>query len=172
LFGNAGPAQNVPEETIWSGRYSARAAALQWLLCVVWLVALAVVYFLFVPRHGYRTGLFFLGAGLLPALWVSGKVLLRKLSLRYRLSNHRFFVERGLFSRHLDELELIRVDDVSVSQDFVQRLFDVGTVTVVSTDATNPRLPIEGILGPVDLKEAIRTQVRARRARTTFLENL
>jgi hypothetical protein len=45
-------------------------------------------------------------------------------------------------------------------------------VHVLSTDATNPRLAMEGIADPLALKELLREHVRARRARTTFLESL
>ena len=109
---------------------------------------------------------------LAPGAWALGAALLRRWTLHYRLTTHRLFTERGLLRRRHDELELIRVDDVSVRQNLLQRWLGVGTVTVVSTDSSNPRLEIEGIEDPLALKEQIRRPVRTLRARTTFLETL
>ena len=171
-FTPAAPGALPPEETLWTGRYSLKAAAHLWLGSALWIALVLGLYLRFVETATAQKNLIVLAASLGPALWVLGLALVRKLTLRYRLTNHRLFIERGLFSRQHDELELIRVDDVSVHQNLLQRMFDVGTVTVLSTDTSNPQLRIEGIAHPLALKEQIRTQVRARRARTTFLETL
>jgi len=168
----AGAAINVPEETLWTGRFSARAEALHWILWIFWLAILAVLYAKFFVEKSRTLHVCLLGAALLPGLLLLVRIALEKLTVRYRLTNQRLFRKRGLLTRRADELELIRVDDVAVTQDFVQRLLNVGTVTVLSTDATDPKLTIEGIADPFGLKEKIRTQVRARRSRTTFLETL
>ncbi len=168
----AAPQANVPEETVWSGRWSARASALQWILWFVWVALLAAGYVTVLQEQSRTVHLSLLGAAVLPALVLLWNIAMHKLTTSYRLSTHRFFRRRGLLSRRLDELELIRVDDVAVTQDFVQRMLNVGTVTLITTDATDPKLPIVGIDDPVGLKEKIRAQVRARRSRTTFLETL
>jgi len=161
-----------PEETLWTGSHSLKADVHLWILWALWIALVLALYlrYMTTPTTATNLGVCALAVG--PALWSLGRALVHKFGLRYRLSNHRLFTERGLFSRRLDELELIRVDDVSVRQNLLARLFDVGTVTVISTDATNPKIEIEGIARPLELKELIRTQVRARRARTTFLETL
>jgi len=160
------------EQPLWTGGYAFRAAAHLWILSVLWMLVVSVLYMRFAGTRTERNDLIVLAAGLAPAVLVLLRTLVRRLSLRYRLTNHRLFTERGLFSRQHDELELIRVDDVSVRQNFLQRLFGVGAVTVLSTDASSPELTMEGIARPLELKELLRTQVRARRGRTTFLESL
>jgi uncharacterized membrane protein YdbT with pleckstrin-like domain len=160
------------EETLWSGRPSLRAE-LHWVvLSGVWIALVLGGALGFMPRRTSQVWAVAALLALLPPAWILGQALVRKLTLRYRLTSHRLFTERGLLSRQHDELELIRVDDVSVRQGLLQRWFGVGTVTVVSTDASNPRLAIEGIRDPLELKERIRTQVRVLRSRTTFLETL
>ena len=169
--GSTGP--NAPEEQLWTGRYSLKAAAHLWILSLLWAAAVAGAYWRF--GHGLRTHLadeIVLAVVLLPGVVALGRTLLRRLTLRYRLTNHRLFTERGLLSREHDEIELIRVDDVSVRQNVLQRLFGVGTIKVLSTDASSPVLVMEGIASPLEVKEQLRLQVRARRARTTFLESL
>jgi uncharacterized membrane protein YdbT with pleckstrin-like domain len=162
----------TPEQPLWTGRYSLRAATHQWILSALWAALVMALYLRFVPTRTQRTDLIALAAALLPAVVALGRAFWRRLSLRYRLTNHRLFTERGIFSRHHDELELIRVDDVSVRQNFLQRLFGVGAVKVLSTDPSSPELTMEGIARPLEVKELLRTQVRARRSRTTFLESL
>jgi len=172
----AAPAPPIAEETLWTGRYALRASAGMWVVSCLWLLGCVLGYLRFAgsmrPDWSAWTGLAASAVALAPLLWTLGKALARKLSLRYRLTNDRLFTERGILSRRFDELELIRVDDVTVGQSLFQRWLDVGSVTVLSTDASNPRLAIEGVLRPLELKELLRSQVRARRARTTFLETL
>ncbi len=162
----------VTEETVWSGRYSARADAHLWILWMLWVGAVVTAYFLFVTSSAKWIVVSFAALALCPALWLALRTCLRKLSVRYRLTNQRFFREKGILRRLFEELELIRVDDVEVTQNLVQRLFGVGTVTIVSTDATDPRLPLEGIRDPLSVKEKVRSLARARRGRATYLETL
>ncbi|HEX6882439.1 MAG TPA: PH domain-containing protein [Planctomycetota bacterium] len=170
-FSARGAGAQPPEEELWAGRYSLKAAAHLGFLAAAWAVLVAVFY----PRLAERTArldLVALVVALLPGLVALARALLRRFTLRYRLTNQRLFTDRGLLRRDHDELELIRVDDVSVRQNVLQRLFGVGTVRVLSTDASNPELLMEGIVRPLEVKEQLRVQVRARRARTTFLESL
>ena len=114
-----------------------------------------------------------LGAVALPLLFLAWTVSIRKLSTKYRLTNYRLFRETGLLSRHMNEIELIRVDDVSVRQNLIQRIFNVGVITVVApTDQTEPRLELVGIVNPIEVKEQIRTHVRKRRERSLHVESL
>ena len=165
-------ASNFPEKTLWTGRCSAKAEALHWILWFAWLAIAAVLYLTILAGESRVLRLAILVAALLPGVLLLVRIAFEKLTVRYRLTNQRLFRQRGFLSRRLDELELIRVDDVAVTQDFLQRLLNVGTVTVLSTDATDPKLAIEGISDPLALKEMIRAEVRARRSRTTFLETL
>lgn len=101
------------------------------------------------------------GAGLLVWLgaWIAWK------SAGYRLTNQRLFVRRGFVSRSVQELELYRVTDVAFSQGILQRLFGIGTVSVIANDPTTPRVAMPGIAAPESVKETIRIAYRrARRA--------
>ena len=51
---------------------------------------------------------------------------------RYTLTDNRLLVNSGLFSLREDEVKLYRVRDVVMTQSLGERLFGVGTVTVVS----------------------------------------
>ncbi len=125
----------------------------------------------FERRPAYRAylGLMIWGVVLLPALGLGLILLLRAwylvASTRYRLTTQRLFVQTGLIAKHLEEVELFRVKDVTLSQGVLQRLLGVGNVVVLSTDDTAPRLELAGLRGPMDVKEQIRGAFRAARQR-------
>src|SRR5262245_45970173 len=117
---------DAPEEAVWSGRYSAKAAGHWWLLWILAAAVLVYVRFFALPAEWRTRVASYIMLGLLavPALAILWDTLYRKLTLRYKLSTHRFFKESGFISRHVNELELIRVDDVSVRQNIIQRIFN------------------------------------------------
>ena len=78
---------------------------------------------------------------------------------RYALSEDRLFLSSGFFNIRDEELLLYRVRDISTSRTMGQRLFGVGTVTVISSDKTTSNLVLKNIKHPMDVKEQIHTQV-------------
>ena len=83
-----------------------------------------------------------LGAAALPAIYVGGGVLAAKLGVHYRLTTQRLFIREGILTRTLSEVELVRVDDVTVRQGLIQRLFGVGDVLLASTDRSSGAIEI------------------------------
>ena len=84
---------------------------------------------------------------------------------RYSLSEDRLFISQGLLNIKDDEVLLYRVRDIDTSRSLWQRLFGVGTVTVMSSDKTMPNLVLKNIKDPVDTKELIHTQVEEMKIR-------
>ena len=78
---------------------------------------------------------------------------------RYALSEDRLFLRRGFLNVHQDEIVLYRVRDLRVSQTLWQRIFGVGTVTVISTDKSIPELALKNIRQPNEVKELIHEYV-------------
>jgi len=78
---------------------------------------------------------------------------------RYALSDDRLFVSVGFLNIKDDEILLYRVRDIDTSRSLWQRLFGVGTVTVMSSDKTMPTLVLKNIKDPVFVKELIHKQV-------------
>ena len=78
---------------------------------------------------------------------------------RYALSEDRLFLRRGFLNVHQDEIVLYRVRDLRVSQTLWQRIFGVGTVTVVSTDKSIPELALKNIRQPNEVKELVHEYV-------------
>ena len=59
---------------------------------------------------------------------------------RYALSEDRLFLSVGFFSIKDEEVLLYRIRDINTSRTLWQRLFGVGTISVVSSDKTMPTL--------------------------------
>lgn len=162
---SAAPAD--PEETLWMGRFSASAAAGSWMLWGLWSAAVAAAGIL-LPR--LRVWWALAGAILLPGLILYLSILYRKIATRYRVTNYRLFRDTGILMRRHSELELIRVDDVEVTQSLLGRIFNYGTVTLLTSDSSDPRIELVGIADAIQVKEQIRAQVRKRREGSINLE--
>lgn len=78
---------------------------------------------------------------------------------RYALSEDRLFLKRGFFNVRQDEIVLYRVRDLRVKINLWQRIFGVGTVTVISTDKSIPELVLKNIKQPNEVKELIHENV-------------
>lgn len=78
---------------------------------------------------------------------------------RYALSEDRLFLSVGFFSIKDEEILLYRIRDISTSRSLWQRIFGVGTITVVSSDKTAPTLLLKNVKNPLDVKEMLHRQV-------------
>ena len=84
---------------------------------------------------------------------------------KYALSEDRLFISVGLLSIKDDEILLYRVRDIDTSRSLWQRIFGVGTVTVLSSDKTMPTLVLQNVKDPVFVKELIHQQVEEMKLR-------
>jgi len=87
--------------------------------------------------------------GLLPliARWTS----------EFVITNKRVIVKVGLIYRHTLELNLQRVESVSVDQSIVGRVLGYGTITIIGTGGT--REPFHRIADPLEFRKAVEEQL-------------
>lgn len=78
---------------------------------------------------------------------------------RYALSEDRLFLSTGFLSVKDDQLLLYRVRDIQTTRTIWQRIFGVGTVTVISSDKSTPVLELKNIKNVLVVKELIHNQV-------------
>lgn len=78
---------------------------------------------------------------------------------RYAISEDRLFVSTGFLSIRDEEILLYRIRDINTSRTLWQRLFGVGSITVVSSDKTMPNLVLKNIKDPMHTKELLHQQV-------------
>jgi len=167
--------QHGPEVTIWEGRphwhHSIGRIVLGVLAAIVagWLISVLTAYFKWTSSTGWTVALLVI----IPILaFTVGTAFYRVLQSRYRLTGQRLFITRGIISQTIDQTELIRVDDVRVHKQLVDRVFGMGTVEIRSTDATDGSLRIEGVKNADHVAELVRNSMRALRNKSLFIENL
>ena len=154
------------EEDAWQGGYSGKAMTGNWI--VTGLVTI-VVCLLLLLRAEWRSG----NAGMFILLtlgltWIGQGLLLiyRKLNVRFHLTTQRFIHRSGIVTHVSDRIEVIDIDDVTYYQGLVERMLNVGSIKLESSDRTHPELWLRGIdnVGEVaDLFDDLRRKERRRR---------
>jgi uncharacterized membrane protein YdbT with pleckstrin-like domain len=79
-------------------------------------------------------------------------------STQYTITNQRVLIERGIFSKSVDEIDLRYVDDSSFTQSLLDRILGIGSVTLVSSDKTTPHYVLRSIRDPRGVREMIRAE--------------
>jgi uncharacterized membrane protein YdbT with pleckstrin-like domain len=93
---------------------------------------------------------------------------LRLRSTMYTITNQRVLIERGIFSKMVDEIDLRYVDDSQFAQSFVDRILGIGNVTLLSSDKNTPRYVLTSIKDPRGVREIVRTQAYQSSHRQVF----
>jgi membrane protein YdbS with pleckstrin-like domain len=165
--GATGPQPN--EEELWSGTYSPKAMVGPAIGAAV-LTLLGVIIAFVTGPVGWTV------AGIAAVIvWAAlGLVLLyRRLTVRYRLTTFRFFHETGLLSRTRNRIEVIDINDVTLQQGLIERMFNVGTIHIQSSDVTDPDIYLPGIENVGQVTDLIDNTRRAERQRRgLFMENI
>ena len=84
-------------------------------------------------------------------------------SVHYTLSTQRIEIEKGVFGKHIESVDLWRVRDVSLDQTFVERLRGVGRITVYSSDQVEPVVELGPLASVKPLFDRLRDAVAAAR---------
>lgn len=85
-------------------------------------------------------------------------------STHYKVTNQRIIVRTGLIGKKIEEIELIGVKDISVTQSMADRILGVGSITILSTDKTTPELILDDVKDVQSVKDIIRNAVREEKA--------
>lgn len=82
-----------------------------------------------------------------PVFWLAllGYLLYQRLAVDYSLTTQRFVHQKGVLRRVTNRIEVIDIDDVTVEQGFVERMFGVGSIKLLSSDTSDPKLLLRGI---------------------------
>ncbi len=91
---------------------------------------------------------------------------LRRLGTSYRITTTRIVIERGVFSKALEQIDIYRITDYVVERPFGQRLLGTGNLVIEAMDKTTPVIRLEGLkTDVVDLYEKLRaaTEVEKRK---------
>ncbi len=115
------------EQVIWEEKASMRDFLVNFPFWIA-TVLLTVIAFIINPPLVLIT--------LLMAAAYFGIVWLTRWNSRYKLTNQRLVVEKGVLSHHVDEIELYRVIDSKSRESFFDRIVGLGTIEVMSSDKT------------------------------------
>lgn len=102
-------------------------------------------------------------------LWQGGPsrftALRKSLTERYVVTNQRLKIDYGLLNRQSEEIELFRVQDLSVERSLFDRMFGVGNIIIHSGDSTGASTVLYDIQDVESVKDLIREQSRIERQR-------
>jgi membrane protein YdbS with pleckstrin-like domain len=159
-----------PDRELWKGSYSPKAMIGWWILEGVLVVAAVVAsIFLPTPITWIAAAVIVAGFGLWLLLWLA----IRRLSLEYALTTHQLTHREGLLRRVTNRIETIDIDDVTHEQNLVERFLGVGSILVVSSDKSHPRLILIGIDDVQRVADLINNTSREeRRKRGAFIEQV
>ncbi len=88
---------------------------------------------------------------------------LKTKATKYVVTNQRIKILSGLMGRDIEEVELYRVKDSSLSRSIFDKIRGTGSVILHTSDRTTPVVWIRCIPNAVPLREQIRTLVEERR---------
>ena len=124
------------------------------------VVVLAAVALNVTRWHAAVPGWAYAAAVVVAVLFLLVPSLLRR-TLKYRITNYRIDVARGLLSRTTDTMELWHVEDLRLRQSLLGRMTNVGTITVISHDDTTPSLVLDGLPAPATIFRELEQRVIA-----------
>ena len=82
---------------------------------------------------------------------------------KYTLTPSKLIVEYGFLTKHMDEIRLYRVKDISYSQSLAERIGGTGTLQLVSSDASIPKIELLHIKNAKTVKDVISQAVEVAR---------
>lgn len=82
---------------------------------------------------------------------------------KYSLTDERLFIESGLLTTKENECRLYRVMDLQLTRTLGQRIFNLGTITICSSDKSLGDFELKNIKNPKEVKELLAEQVEVQR---------
>lgn len=97
----------------------------------------------------------------------------RRIFKTYILTNQRLIIITGILGKTIDEIELFRIVDSRTVQSFIDRMANIGTIEVSSSDQTGVATMVK-IPQPYYIRDSLRQAYTIARQKkgTVVLENL
>jgi uncharacterized membrane protein YdbT with pleckstrin-like domain len=140
------------ESLLWRGRPSWRAMMSFWVS--VALLAIVVLVLGIVIGQGTWSGL------LAAVIAVVGliKGWLERVATMYTITDRRIIIRKGILSRHERAAHIDRVQNVNLTQSFLDRIFQVGTLDFDTAGTEDSDFRFTGIANPDELRAKIDTE--------------
>lgn len=138
---------------------------------MTWLIVIAlIVGFLPMARNGFMESWCWL---VVAAISLIPLVYCKRIFNSYTLTDKRLIIVSGIFTKHVDEIELFRIVDSTASQSIIDTWVDLGNVRVTSEDMTGT-ITMAKVPNPNKLRENLRSAYNAARNAkgTLIMENV
>lgn len=94
------------------------------------------------------------GLGLLVFLWAA----LDRAGRKYRITNHRVTVKKGILNKETSEVSIVDLKNVLIKQSLAGRILDYGDVLGGTAGTSGNEMMVEGVKDPVRFKDTIAKQ--------------
>ncbi len=148
------------EVSLWAGGYSGKAMIGGWMIAALITILLGTATVFFLAAWFVLVPLMFV-----PWIYVATVLVYRKMSVKYELTTQRFVHKSGILKRVSDRLEVIDIDDVTYTQGLLERMVNVGSIMISSSDRTHPELVLKGIENVREIADTIDDVRRKERRR-------
>ncbi len=75
---------------------------------------------------------------------------------KYILTNERLKIVHGMISREVENYELVRMQDIDLSQNISERMMGIGDITIRGADSSDPQVVLRNIPNPEEVYEIMR----------------
>ncbi len=75
---------------------------------------------------------------------------------RYVVTTERVRIYRGLIGRTVDDIELVRLQDIDFTQNAGERMFGIGDIHLRGADPSTPEVTLRNVHQPEEVRELIR----------------
>jgi hypothetical protein len=81
------------------------------------------------------------------------------LSVHYRITNERVRITEGMLGKDREDIELVRVQDIDMTQGLTERMLGIGDIHIRSHDRSNPDVTLNNVSNPTEVHEILRRAV-------------
>ncbi|MFN8455674.1 MAG: PH domain-containing protein [Anaerolineae bacterium] len=96
------------------------------------------------------------------------------LSTHYKITSERVRITEGLLGKDREDIELVRVQDIDVSQSLTERALNIGDIHIRSHDKSRPAVILNNVSSPLEVHELLRRAIQKARKKynVTYREEM
>jgi len=81
------------------------------------------------------------------------------LSVHYKITNERVRITEGILGKDREDIELVRIQDIDMTQGMSERMLNIGDIHIRSHDRSNPTVVLNNVSNPTEVHEILRRAV-------------
>jgi uncharacterized membrane protein YdbT with pleckstrin-like domain len=120
---------------------------------VFFIIAIFAFYIWIYPR--FQPSVFLLIVPLSITGVMIGIAIIRTQFIEYEIREDKLIVRKGVLRRHMEAVNIGRIQNSQVNQSFLDQIFGIGTVKVNTDDSTVGIIWMEGMHKPDELRAAL-----------------